>query len=379
MMAFLGWSLLWTLLFLLNAAAHLELDVIYWTSILGALMVGYVLSGISRRQKTAPQDVGHSPRPHEDRVKEEPRQKDGATQTEQSSQPQHSGKRDSASLRDAATQTNERYEDKGSPTPPLGGLQEQEQPDQGPESTEKASARTWKTVPLIPLKRRPAAYGKKANPYTAGFSTDFEERFRDVEWEWQEGQGVRKWQKLSACDKVFVGRKLQRRLLTLPPELRNQIWREVLLFPAPLLVNGPSGPLMQPGLLRVSKALRQEASGIWYMENEFIVQIDDFDATAWKRWRNSALYRKEAPTCLRIPASTNWSNLKQWLKDVLEGQSAGITEPPASDADHIKLLWQLLQVVKREYEAKAGWNEVEERLEDIRKAMGWVNMAWRGQ
>lgn len=57
-------------------------------------------------------------------------------------------------------------------------------------------------------------------------------------------------------------------LLALPAELRNEIWRLVLVQRQIIVINGPGYFHTEPGLLKVTKSIRQEASGIYYVDNK---------------------------------------------------------------------------------------------------------------
>lgn len=65
-------------------------------------------------------------------------------------------------------------------------------------------------------------------------------------------------------------------ILSLPGEIRNQIWRSLVLSPVPLSV-GPfcqtniSPRLQQPALAFVNKQVRSEALGIYYSENTWFL------------------------------------------------------------------------------------------------------------
>ncbi|EMC96951.1 hypothetical protein BAUCODRAFT_48719, partial [Baudoinia panamericana UAMH 10762] len=58
------------------------------------------------------------------------------------------------------------------------------------------------------------------------------------------------------------------RLLNLPGELRNYIYRLALVEDDHIKISKNSKPL-QPGILQVSRQCRKEASDIYYQENIF--------------------------------------------------------------------------------------------------------------
>lgn len=72
------------------------------------------------------------------------------------------------------------------------------------------------------------------------------------------------------------------RLLTLPPELRNIIYRHTLVD-GTFKIYG-SGPSTQPSLLQVNHQIRHEAIQLYYSENFFAWHIRAFDRTQYLTW-----------------------------------------------------------------------------------------------
>ncbi|KAK5731999.1 hypothetical protein LTR17_010952 [Elasticomyces elasticus] len=70
-------------------------------------------------------------------------------------------------------------------------------------------------------------------------------------------------------------------LLTIPPEMRNRIYREALLEGS-ICVCSAFGLLRslpdEPALLRVCHQIREEAMSIYYCENKFSVSVYDSKA-----------------------------------------------------------------------------------------------------
>lgn len=171
-------------------------------------------------------------------------------------------------------------------------------------------------------------------------------------------------------------------LLALPAELRNEIWRLVLVQRQIIVINGPGYFHTEPGLLKVTMSIRQEASGIYYVDNKFACDIFDFDSTVFKRWVTVSPFRiyqdPAKPMLLGVARSTDWPNLKQWLKDVYEGKPLGIksSETGREGYSHGYFAVQLFEIVRREMWAGAAWDSVEERLEHARQTIGCVWPEW---
>jgi hypothetical protein len=65
------------------------------------------------------------------------------------------------------------------------------------------------------------------------------------------------------------------RFLDLPPELRNHVYRILLVKPAGERITLRGADRAQPSLLRVNKQLRGETASIYYSENTFTFHIHD--------------------------------------------------------------------------------------------------------
>lgn len=99
-------------------------------------------------------------------------------------------------------------------------------------------------------------------------------------------------------------------LLTMPPEIRNEIYRLVLLEDQ-VTVNDTSHTT--PALLSTCRQLRKEASPIFQQENKFVLDVDSFQMGLtlhhWLRHGNPS-----AGFSFEFRGKMNWSNLKLWLQ-----------------------------------------------------------------
>ncbi|KAK3663222.1 hypothetical protein LTR22_005880 [Elasticomyces elasticus] len=103
----------------------------------------------------------------------------------------------------------------------------------------------------------------------------------------------------------------------LPPELRNAIYRYVLLGDARIDIGTAYGRPPQPGLLQADRQIRREATGIYYAENLFSFHIQDCDASVYIQWCSSSERRRDSEMafcaeCFRSPLSLH--NLLRWVK-----------------------------------------------------------------
>lgn len=126
-------------------------------------------------------------------------------------------------------------------------------------------------------------------------------------------------------------------LLALPAELRNQIWRLVLLEAEEIHVR-PERDATQPGLLCVSRQLRAETKAIYGRENKFAVFVRDLKVGPYNdHW----VWRLSGDTNLRIvrQGRLSWPNFKQWLRLFWDKQAEGMG-PPFENAMLLLCNWR---------------------------------------
>lgn len=331
-LAFLAWLLLSVLPYILDAASDLELDTPYWVSVCGAVAVGYGLGLCNGTQEDSPARVRqrYAAPVH---LRKEPRTTDAMTQT-------GSEYKTTTSLSDASRTGG-------------GGRSDAATQTEGACQLGRGNdGRAGKT--LAEPARRAAKHTLASDPWFAPIKRQrhLQDQIYSRQWmllQWQKEQAER------------VAARLRSRLLDLPSELRNQIWRLVLLSPQPLPVVTQVGPLVKPGLLSTSQSVREEATGIFYLENTFHVDMVDFDSRIWTLWTKSSPYFARKTTQLLIVPSTKWRNLRQWLKNVFEGKAFGFRPCEAKDEPNTRGQFSglLFKVLEREKAKRRSWEEVQ--------------------
>ncbi|KAK5111966.1 hypothetical protein LTR85_011713 [Meristemomyces frigidus] len=105
------------------------------------------------------------------------------------------------------------------------------------------------------------------------------------------------------------------RLLDLPPELRSNIYELALLQTSKIQVNRK---LRIPTLLQSSHQVREEASGIYYKQNEFVATVYDCIASEVNRWSAHCcdINQREYNLRLEVWGNGEWTALKAWAKAV---------------------------------------------------------------
>ena len=135
---------------------------------------------------------------------------------------------------------------------------------------------------------------------------------------------------LPQCQRTRVGSRqtvqqhLESRLLELPAELRNDIYRFALVGDPEdkiKITPGMPNPPYEPALLRVSRQVRNEASSIYYQENHFRFDMPNFDASAYIKWvRAEPIVRSRLQVWFKLQVITScdvaWENLVRWLEAI---------------------------------------------------------------
>lgn len=165
-------------------------------------------------------------------------------------------------------------------------------------------------------------------------------------------------------------------LLSLPPEMRNRIYRFALLHENDILTQTGSKPPADPAILRTCRQLRNEASGIYYQENDIVFEVESYDIDTYVRWTERSIHRRKANVKFRMSAPPNWANLLRWLKAFYDNawmlrlppQGGRVCPEPAG----------FLFDIAEEMQVGMGctWGEVKRVLEFARGALAAVDEDW---
>ena len=175
-------------------------------------------------------------------------------------------------------------------------------------------------------------------------------------------------------------------LLELPPELRNKIYRYALVSGSTVYVG--LGGFVEPSLLATCKHIRQEASPIFYKENEIEVLVDSYNITNCFRWerkieavRNRGeLHGKASYSGSVITSSTRyWENLLAWMEAYHNGsmrQSAVRPSRVALTPTHLEdmvLGGMFLMVAGME---NKPWTYVKKVVQEQRLILAEIHAGW---
>ena len=162
-------------------------------------------------------------------------------------------------------------------------------------------------------------------------------------------------------------------LTRLPGELRNKIYRLVLVSPKEIELEGDG--CKQPALLSVSRQVRRESITIYYNENVFRSVVQDLaGAPGEKLFAVMRSYRGERRNNFQkvIMKSRNWGNLLAWMKVRHELQAC--KETSTGTTRHGKVVLAASGIV---WAMQAQpWTQVQEVLEAFHRAIVAENAEW---
>lgn len=171
----------------------------------------------------------------------------------------------------------------------------------------------------------------------------------------------------------------------LPPELRTRIYNYALYEKRGVMIS-KAGGIPEPGLLRASKTVRDEALGIYYTANTVGVVINSYDFTIDKllfaKFRALARTygRFRPPRLMRHhPGTPNWKNLKKGLRmqheDKLFRTGTLDAEGQLSNSrPEIRIIYGMITAVRAMRASK--WEDVEQTLELLRSGLIAIDPEW---
>jgi len=142
-------------------------------------------------------------------------------------------------------------------------------------------------------------------------------------------------------------------LFNLPPELRTMIYRFALVTDEEVAITEADG-IPEPALLSTSKIIRSETYNVFYFENDFCCDVQQFNpATLLMADRKVTLHdlsvgiAKPGISLKQGHDQRNWGNLVMWLRECLEGrcQSMGLAVDGVHEDVEIKLIGGLFRVL----------------------------------
>ncbi|KAF2773404.1 hypothetical protein EJ03DRAFT_323901 [Teratosphaeria nubilosa] len=168
-------------------------------------------------------------------------------------------------------------------------------------------------------------------------------------------------------------------LLELPAEMRNDIYRLVLVKNEPVQVRAQDSST--PALLRTCRQIREEATSIFREENTFTLVIVDLAGNMpLQHW--ILAQKKIGPRYISLQGEYNWANLLDWAKSFHDTQLRGPLVPTVDESSfgpgfsRFKNISDVFKTVS-DLSGKVAWPVIVAVLEryragTARRAMGWT-------
>ena len=103
--------------------------------------------------------------------------------------------------------------------------------------------------------------------------------------------------------------QLQSKLLAIPGEIRNQIYRLVIVSDTKIRIT--STPIPEPALLKTCQAIRREAIAVYYHENKFVVDCPDLNYSIYQEF-NKKFDQHVIPSSVKAITRIFLSNRGSW-------------------------------------------------------------------
>lgn len=161
-------------------------------------------------------------------------------------------------------------------------------------------------------------------------------------------------------------------LLALPAELRVKIYELVLISDKPIDIDTN---LKQPGLLLVSRQLRNEAHGIWYKRNKFLIEISACNDTLIHKFTKSR--RIGLPgLVVTIDYGRNWENLRTWCEHLWHGLSTGALRHENDMHNVEAVVAAAHHMVSQHIREGSSWESCVEALENLKLLVQKLDPGW---
>ncbi|KAK5747388.1 hypothetical protein LTR17_000028 [Elasticomyces elasticus] len=183
-------------------------------------------------------------------------------------------------------------------------------------------------------------------------------------------------------DEATNGKNL---LLSLPKEIRLKVFSLAVTVLPPIFIDHLSDVnIPTPGLLEVSKQVREESKDFYYKNNDFVLRVTDFNVlpyTSFLRVYNG--YGKSFPEdrmsgfwLIGVP---NWSNLMAWCFETFRNQTPGHFAQAGRDTVHDLALCTMFQTTRKMADAGSDWRTTAKVLRTFGPLLVAMDSAWSNQ
>lgn len=168
------------------------------------------------------------------------------------------------------------------------------------------------------------------------------------------------------------------RLLSIPGELRNRIYRLAIIEPDSIIIDRTSWASHQPALLKTCKQIRVEALPLFYVESKISADIHHWNPVAKDRVNRLMMsYNIKSPhVYYYFSGLPNWTNLLAWLKAVYEERAEGIATCVGEQKPlHRKTIGVMFLMVSKA-RGNIPWSDLVELLDAQRELLGVNDPQW---
>lgn len=168
------------------------------------------------------------------------------------------------------------------------------------------------------------------------------------------------------------------KLLGLPAELRNRIYRFALIEPKTIELDKSKWPAHQPAVLKTCRQIRHEALGVFYFGNKISTEILAWNPAVKDKFNQlMTTYGTKSPQLSHyFKGGPNWANLLGWLKAVHERRIGGISDCVGKQRSQERKVVGILFMIVRKTRVTMPWSEVVTLLEAHREVIGQIDAKW---
>jgi hypothetical protein len=168
------------------------------------------------------------------------------------------------------------------------------------------------------------------------------------------------------------------RLLSLPGELRNRIYRYALHSERGIEIDKVRWSTHQPPLLKTCKTIRAEALRLFYIKNKISTNIHDWDPIVKYKFQQLMASHGIRPQQLNhyFTGGPNWKNLMDWLQAVHQGRIGAISDAVGKQRPMERKLVGLMFKIVRKATGVSAWSHVEDLLVAHRELLGMNDDRW---
>ncbi|GAB7335371.1 hypothetical protein MBLNU13_g07752t1 [Cladosporium sp. NU13] len=168
------------------------------------------------------------------------------------------------------------------------------------------------------------------------------------------------------------------RLLSLPSELRNRIYRATLLSDRTIEIDKPRWSTHQSALLKTCRTIRAETFRLFYIENKISTNIHDWNPIVKYEFQKLMAKHRIRPTQLNhyFTGGPNWDNLMDWLQAVHQGRIGAISDAVGKQRPIERKTIGIMFKIVRKATGVSAWSQVEDLLVAHRELLGMNDSRW---